>query len=109
MNIGQTPADKVSFTVGSGAVGTGTATWNGGWCGTCGSRYLGSHYCQAKTGCASCQVKQAVIDALMTALSSQNPPKIKGDFGAAGCGACDPARGGSGVCNCVLGGPRVTC
>lgn len=73
--------------------------WNGPTCGTCGSRYLGTHQCSAA------DILRRVNELL--GLIKLMPPQQPTDR-TAGC-PCRPENGGSGVCGCILGGPRITC
>ena len=76
------------------AASTGIA-WSGPICETCRARYLGSH------SCSPADLTRR-INELLGLLGHQATDRT------AGC-PCRPENGGSGVCGCTLGGPRVTC
>lgn len=76
--------------------------WNGGVCGTCGARYLDSHYCTS----ADILRRMSELMELLAQLQSAQP--IAPVDRMAGC-PCRPENGGSGVCGCILGGPQITC
>lgn len=87
------------------------STWNGPVCTTCGACYLRSHKCSPE------DIKRRIAELLDL-------------LGCPGCGQhingahfcpgpqdakdysetcpCNPKNGGSGVCGCILGGPRIT-
>jgi hypothetical protein len=78
--------------------GAGT-TWNGGYCPTCGCRWLGSHYCTQDDILRR-------IGELMELLKTTGPARNTDRMSTC---PCRPENGGSGVCGCILGGPTVTC
>lgn len=83
---------------------TSTAVaWNGPICGVCGTRWLGSHTCSnadilRRIGELAALLKPEPVAAQRNGL----------EMGTPAC-PCRPENGGSGVCGCVLGGPKVTC
>lgn len=72
-------------------------TWNGPTCGTCGARYLGSHTCTTED---ILRRVNELLGLLPKEPAACNPTRT--------C-PCRPENGGSGVCGCTLGGPRITC
>ena len=96
------------------ATTTGTL-WNGPVCGTCGRGYITSpHKCspedikrkiaelQALLGCPGCG--QHIEGAHFCP-----GPQEQSQWGAPENCSCNPKNGGSGVCGCIFGGPRITC
>lgn len=78
------------------------SVWNGGICGTCGARYLGSHACTREDIDRQIETLRRLRDALPpTSHDSYLDPKRN-------C-PCRTENGGSGVCGCILGGHKVTC
>jgi hypothetical protein len=79
---------------------TATAsTWNGGFCQTCGARYLGSHAC----------TNEDILRRVTELLGMLNRPTVARGCDPTSACPCRPENGGGGVCGCVLSGPRVTC
>lgn len=72
---------------------TTATTWNGGWCPICTSAYLGAHRCDPE---ALVRRAHELLDMARAANAQRGCP-------------CRPESGGSGVCGCTLGGPKVTC
>ncbi len=70
-------------------------SWNGPICTICGARYLGTHSCSNED-----LVRK--ITELSKLIKPNNLDPMKG------C-PCKPENGGSGICGCILSGPRVTC
>jgi hypothetical protein len=79
---------------------TANIAWNGPVCGTCGLRYLGSHRC-------SHEDITRRINELLALLKQQPQTRDNLTFDRTGC-PCRPENGGSGVCGCILSGPRVS-
>jgi hypothetical protein len=77
---------------------TSAGTWNGGYCQTCGARYLGSHACTHED-----IVRR--INELLGLLNRTTP--ARGTDRMSTC-PCRPENGGSGVCGCILSGPTIT-
>lgn len=77
---------------------SGTSTWNGPVCQTCGATYLGQHQCSP----ADIGRRIAELARLLDAVQQRPVDRTSG------C-PCRPENGGSGVCGCVLGGMRITC
>lgn len=75
-------------------------TWNGPVCSTCGARYLGAHQC------SQADILRRVNELL--ALLNR-PGEARGTVDTTRNCPCRPENGGSGVCGCVLSGPRITC
>ena len=74
--------------------------WNGPICGTCGARYLGSHQCS----------QADILRRVNELLALLNQPNVARDTvdTTRNC-PCRPENGGSGICGCIFGGPKVTC
>lgn len=77
---------------------TSGVLWNGPICTTCGARYLGHHKCSHE------DITRRVLE-LLALLNDK--PAVDADP-MRGC-PCRPENGGSGVCGCTMGGPKVTC
>jgi hypothetical protein len=73
---------------------------NGPVCMTCGARYIGHHECSAAD-------IQRRINELLSLLPGTRDDSCR-PSPTRDC-RCHPENGGSGVCGCVLGGPKVTC
>lgn len=84
----------------------GVNLWNGPICPTCGP-YLGTHACQMRP-CPGCATKDAVIANLMKLLGGASAPLASPPSGQMAC-PCRPENGGSGICGCILYGPKITC
>lgn len=81
------------------STGSAVVAWNGGVCQVCTARYLGSHQCSADDLIRRAQE--------LLRMAQGCSPGDSADV-TTGC-PCRPENGGSGVCGCVLGGPKVTC
>lgn len=79
---------------------TTTHAWNGPTCPTCHRGYIGAHQCQV----ADLWIEVRRLMQRITELSAPQPTVTYAEQ----C-PCNPARGGSGVCGCILGGTRITC
>lgn len=74
--------------------------WNGGWCGTCGARHLGSHACSQEDILRRVQELLALLPGTPRVSCRPSPARE-------GC-PCRPENGGSGVCGCTLSATAVT-
>lgn len=83
---------------------TSSTTWNGGTCSTCGALWINRHECSVMD-----LVRRAdeLRDMALKKFEALNPQPTTGSP-AKTC-PCRPENGGSGVCGCTLGGPKVTC
>jgi hypothetical protein len=72
-------------------------SWNGPICPRCHRGYIGRHVCSADD-------IQRQIDSLQGHLDA-----LRGAQQSADTCPCNPARGGSGICGCVLSGITITC
>lgn len=70
---------------------------NGPACGTCGARYIGQHTCSHADIVRRINELLGMLDTRPRLVDTR--PTCP----------CRPENGGSGVCGCVLGGPRITC
>lgn len=83
-------------------------TWNGGSCQICGALYLGIHSCSVEDLIRrSDELRELAARKFDQEAERGTPVEVKFDR-TAGC-PCRTENGGSGVCGCILGGPRVTC
>lgn len=95
-------------------VSSSSATaFNGPSCPTCARTYVGVHTCSVEdlVRRASELREQAdkLIEQALTRFASLGPqPTLGPTERVAGC-PCRIENGGSGVCGCTLGGPKVTC
>jgi hypothetical protein len=79
--------------------------WNGPICGTCGARYT----CSPADLLRKAADLQREAARLLERASDPSPASqpVK-PYDTSSC-PCRPENGGSGICGCILGGPRVTC
>lgn len=89
-------------------VSTNSTIWNGGVCTVCGARYLGSH---GSHDCSPLDLMKRAAELERMArekFERMSPQPTTGPADPTrGC-PCRPENGGSGVCGCILGGPRIT-
>lgn len=89
-------------------------SWNGPVCNVCGQGYLNEHKCEVSVLKAKIAALQAAIEELEAEPMKCCPPNTSPGMwtvparDTSGC-PCNPARGGSGVCGCILGGSQITC
>lgn len=74
--------------------------WNGPVCNQCRALYVGHHQCSSE------DIMRRVRE-LLALIPGTQAPCMPQDV-TSGC-PCRPENGGSGVCGCTLGGPKVTC
>lgn len=79
--------------------------WNGGVCGMCSERFLGSHQCSED----SLRRRIEDLEWQVERLRLQREELVGWPTAFAESCPCNPMNGGSGVCGCIMGGPQITC